>query len=66
MEHAMFIPGVLKIPAAARFPVWKVSLHFQKQAQGFSSVRISIPNTQKDLENWEKEKQMCKTNDTKV
>lgn len=48
MGHNMFVSWVLKIPPAARFPVWEVSLHFQKEVRGFSSVRLSIPNTQND------------------
>lgn len=38
----MFISCVLKIPSEARFPVWKV--HFQKEIQDFSSVRVSLQN----------------------
>lgn len=42
MGHDMFISCVLKIPSEARFPVWKV--HFQKEIQDFSSVRVSLQN----------------------
>lgn len=53
MGHDMFISWILKIPSEARFPVWKVSLCFQEEVQGFGSALCSKTTHQITWLRWE-------------